>query len=480
MNPTDAVGFWVQGNYLHRLYIDKNPLLYGVNFKKDNSRIVQALQKKMAKLESAEDRALKKLYLFVTGKSGSPNDGLEILKDVFMGSSGVVNTLNRLVDSAYEENPTLNVASEEGKKIITEVILKYIEKTYKSNNNSDTKLGKIYSDMYDSLVKEINYLPEGKENITNINGFKGLANEKLIHALMNYNIYNALEDNNNTAGIDRAIEKLKDEAYYLSKNIGDRIVNGRRSSVDEVITIPLESGIGKIPIQIKTKPKSTNTTIQFVQGMEIDKLLKQASIDSMSKKAIKTALINQHYWASGFYKRLVRAAAQKQGYDLPGNFNNTHPTAIERLDEESVLDPLKGITKSFASAIMYGVVVGVDKSMNLLFYIVAGTNGYTIIRSSELLRSMFGGNDIKESAMKNLMTSGRMRIKGEPIVDKSVETYFSQNNGDGYRKNAIVRDAYPRSDWYGKTSSTVDSVYQKMAITLSFNYGNIGKEFKEG
>ena len=331
------------------------------------------------------------------------------------------------------------------------------------------------------MVSEINLLTKDKENIKSLSGFKGLANEKLIHALMNYNIYNALESGRNKASIDRAIEKLKDEAYLVSKNVGDNRVEGttRRSSVDEVITIPLEDGIGEVPIQIKTKPKSNETSIQFVQRMEIDKLMMEVGEDTVARRAIKTALINQHYWASGFYRRLVRGAAKNQGYDLPGNINSIHPTAIERLDEDSVIDPLKGIVKPFAAAIMYNVVTGIEDKIKVLFYVVVSRDGYTIIRSSDLLKNMFGKNGIKKNAIDNMKTGGRMRIKSEPIIDESVERFFSKPGRDGFRSNAVVGAPYERDEWYDKTDDIVESVYQKMAITLSFNYGKIGSNVKE-
>ncbi len=479
MNSQNGMAYWTTGNYLHRLYLDRNPLLSGVNLASDNSRLIEELQMRIDELKKKEDTALIKFDSFITGESGTALGGLRRLKDVLRGSSGVVNTLNDISKRAYEEYPDLNIGSEEGKQIITNYVINYFNDSYSTNNNGDKELSKVYSNIYDGLIEEINNLPYGKENVTNLSGFKGLVNEKLIHALMNYNIYNALEDNSNKSSIDRAIEKLKDEAYYVSQNIGDSFVNGRRSSIDEIIRVPLEDGIGEIPIQLKTKPKSNETTIQFVQRMEIDRLLSEASIDSIAKAAIKTALINQHYWASGFYKRLVEGAAKKQNYSLPGNFNSIHPTAIERLDDDAVLDPLKGITKSFASAIMYSVVTGISKEIKVLFYIVVSRDGYTIIRSSDLLKSMFGKNGIKNNTIENMKNSGRMRIAGEPIIDKSVEDYFSQDDTEGYRRNAVVRSPYPRSEWYANTADIVNSVYQKMGITLSFNYGKIGSNVTE-
>lgn len=481
LNNRNGMAYWTTGNYLHRLYLDRNPLVSGVNLSSDNTELTSLLQTKIDELKRKEDAALIQFDSFITGETGSAIGGLRKIKNILKGSSGIVNTLNEIAQTAYEQNPDLDISTEEGKSIITDLIVKYFNGEY-SNNNYDKQLGKVYSQIYDNLVSEINSLTSGKDNVSSLSGFKGLANEKLIHALMNYNIYNALEKSNNKASIDRAIEKLKDEAYLVSKNVGDNFVVGtnRRSSVDEIITIPLEDGIGEVPIQLKTKPKSNETSIQFVQRMEIDNLLMEAREDTVTRRAIKTALINQHYWASGFYKRLVRGAAKNQEYDLPGNFNSIHPTAIERLDTESVIDPLKGVVKPFAAAIMYNVITGIEDKIKVLFYVVVYRDGYTIIRSSDLLRSIFGKNGIKDSAIDNMKTSGRMRIKSEPIIDESVEEFFSKPGRDGFRSNAIVGAPYERDEWYNETAGIVDSVYQKMAVTLSFNYGKIGSNIEEG
>lgn len=483
LNNRNGMAYWTTGNYLHRLYLDRNPLVSGVNLSSDNVEWMNLLETKISELRGKEDTALIQFDSFITGSQGSVNGGLRKIKNILKGSSGVVNTLNEIAQKAYEQNPDLDIGSEEGKGKIVDLIIQYFNDEYGPNSQLyDKELGKIYSDVYEALVNEINSLTTNKGNISSLSGFKGLANEKLIHALMNYNIYNALESSDNKASIDRAIERLKDEAYLISKNIGDNFIAGtnRRSSVDEVIKIPLEDGLGEIPIQIKTKPKSNETSIQFVQRMEIDNLMMEAKEDTVTRRAIKTALINQHYWASGFYKRLVRGAAKNQGYDLPGNINSIHPTAIERLDEDAVIDPLKGIVKPFAASIMYNIVTGIEDKIKVLFYIVVSRNGYTIIRSSDLLKNMFGKNGIKNNAIDNMKTSGRMRIKSEPIIDESVEEFFSKPGRDGFRSNAIVGAPYERDEWYNETAGIVDSVYQKMAVTLSFNYGKIGSNIEEG
>ena len=483
LNNRNGMAYWTTGNYLHRLYLDRNPLVSGVNLSSDNSEWMKLLETKITELKSKEDIALIQFDSFITGGQGSVNGGLRKIKNILKGSSGVVNTLNEIAQIAYEQNPDLDIASEEGKSKIVDLIIQYFNDEYSQNSQLyDRELGKIYSEIYERLVSEINSLTTDKGNISSLSGFKGLANEKLIHALMNYNIYNALESGGNKASIDRAIEKLKDEAYLVSKNVGDNFVMGtnRRSSVDEIITIPLEDGLGEVPIQIKTKPKSNETSIQFVQRMEKDNLIREKREEVIKKGAIKTALINQHYWASGFYKRLVRGAAKNQEYDLPGNINSIHPTAIERLDEDSVIDPLKGIVKPFAASIMYNIVTGIEDKIKVLFYVVVSRDGYTIIRSSDLLKNMFGKNGIKNNAIDNMKTSGRMRIKSEPIIDESVEEFFSKPGRDGFRSNAVVGAPYERDEWYNATAGIVESVYQKMAITLSFNYGKIGSNVEEG
>lgn len=483
LNNRNGMAYWTTGNYLHRLYLDRNPLVSGVNLSSDNAEWMNLLETKISELKGKEDAALIQFDSFITGSQGSVNGGLRKIKNILKGSSGVVNTLNEIAQNAYEQNPDLDISSEEGKSKMVDLIIQYFNDEYGSNSQLyDKELGKVYSGIYEALVNEINSLTTDKGNINSLSGFKGLANEKLIHALMNYNIYNALESSDNKASIDRAIERLKDEAYLVSKNVGDNFVAGtnRRSSVDEIITIPLEDGLGEVPIQIKTKPKSNETSIQFVQRMEIDNLMMEAKEDAVTRRAIKTALINQHYWASGFYKRLVRGAAKNQAYDLPGNINSIHPTAIERLDEDAVIDPLKGIVKPFAASIMYNIVTGIEDKIKVLFYIVVSRSGYTIIRSSDLLKNMFGKNGIKNNAIDNMKTSGRMRIKSEPIIDESVEEFFSKPGRDGFRSNAIVGAPYERDEWYNETAGIVDSVYQKMAVTLSFNYGKIGSNVEEG
>ena len=109
------MAYWTTGNYLHRLYLDRNPLVSGVNLSSDNSEWMNLLETKRTELKSKEDAALIQFDSFITGRQGSVKGGLEKIKNILKGSSGVVNTLNGIAQTAYEQNPDLDITSEAGK-----------------------------------------------------------------------------------------------------------------------------------------------------------------------------------------------------------------------------------------------------------------------------------------------------------------------------------------------------------------------------
>lgn len=71
-----------------------------------------------------------------------------------------------------------------------------------------------------------------------------------------------------------------------------------------IIKVKMDKGMAELPIQLKAKPRSKEPVIQLTQRMEIENLI-EGQTSSVSKAAIKTALINQHFWGTKFYKDLV-------------------------------------------------------------------------------------------------------------------------------------------------------------------------------
>ena len=51
LNNRNGMAYWTTGNYLHRLYLDRNPLVSGVNLSSDNSEWMNLLETKITELK---------------------------------------------------------------------------------------------------------------------------------------------------------------------------------------------------------------------------------------------------------------------------------------------------------------------------------------------------------------------------------------------------------------------------------------------
>ena len=122
------------------------------------------------------------------------------------------------------------------------------------------------------------------------------------------------------------------------------------------------------------------------------------------------------------------------------------------------------------------MITGIHKKIDTLFYVVTSTSGYQLIRSSEMIQDMMGlGKRYgttkrtvgKVKGLKNIKSSGRIKIKGNPIVNMSEIPKLYGEPGRG---------ALPREEWYEETQDKADKVYSKAAITLTYNYSGIKQE----
>lgn len=474
---------YYKGNYLHRLYLAKNALFGSIHSSNDLSQANQALKDAVKELKIKEDRALIGISK-LRGTTGSAAEGEQILKQLFRGSNEALKALVGIVGQYMEKGVQFDFNDEKNRKILVEAIIDYINQ--QKNNKKSTvsaNLSKQYEKLYDNLVSKLNALVfDSKKDIRSASAFEGYVHEELVNSIFQYNVLQELstKSQSDLAGFEEWVA----DVAAISSSTGNKswearkgeIRTGKRKySYDMVIHIPIDDYIGDAPIQLKAKPKSRKPEIQLVKKMQIDNLLLDSDM-GYAETVIKTAIINQHFWGTSAYKQLVTATGQALNYTPDANLSSAHPTALERFDESQTLDTLKPVIPILENALFYKLITGIHKKIDTLFYVVTTTSGYRLMRSSEMIQNMMGlGKRYgttkrtvgKVKGLKNIKSSGRVKIKGKPIVNMSEIPKLYGEPGRG---------ALPREEWYDKTKKKADEVYSKAAITLTYNYSGIKQE----
>ena len=471
------------GNYLHRLYLAKNALFGSIHSSNDLSQANQALKEAVKELRIKEDQALIGISK-LRGTTGSVDEGKQILNQLFRGSNEALQALVDIVRQYMEKGIQFDFNDKENREILVKAIIDYINKQRDNKKSTvSSNLSKQYEKLYDNLVSKLNALVfDSGKNIRSASAFEGYVHEELVNSIFQYNVLQELstKSQSDLAGFEEwvadvaAISSSTGNESWSARG-GQIKIGKRNSSYDMAIHIPIDNYVGDAPIQLKAKPKSRKPEIELVKKMEIDNLLSDSGM-GYAKTVIKTAIINQHFWGTSAYKQLVTATGQALNYTPDANLSSAHPTALERFDESQTLDTLKPVIPILENALFYKLITGIHEKIDTLFYVVTSTSGYQLMRSSDMIQNMMGlGKRYgttkrtlgKVKGLKNIKSSGRVKMTGGPIVNMSGISELYGEPGRG---------ALPREEWYDKTQDKADEVYSKAAITLTYNYSGIKQE----
>lgn len=464
---------YVSGSYLHRLYLSRNTLFSEVHATADKDKVLTLLTEKYNALRDKEDRLLEAYATSFQG-SGTAQDGLDIINNLFKGSDTALKQMIAAIKPVLEKGKQLDLKKSEDKEKVINAVVAYIEgQKSKASAELSDELSDMYEDMYNDLMKKINSLVSSSKGDAGLMALEGFIHEDLVYTIYVYNVLRKIETLDDSHR-KKFMNWAEDIACIATANGDDRVttkVGSRFSSYDMTIKVPLNEGLEDIPVQLKAKPKSKTPEIKMVQSMQIENLLGNIGIDDITHRAIKTALINQHFWGTKSYKEEVKEVGKNLDVTPDSNLSSAHPTAIERFDKSQTLKALQPVLPVIENAVFYNLVTGVSEKIDTLLWIVTAPGGYRIMRSSDMLLKMMGLQERegegkrslgKIKGLEDIKSSGKVKVDGNQIADMSVLDYYGQPG-----------QPLSRTEWWTQTEGIVNSAYEKMAITLTFNYTNI-------
>lgn len=488
MNGSWASSEYVSGSYLHRLYLGRNALFSSIHSSADKTATKIQLEEKYKQLQNAENQILSAFAIqFSNGENSSPEKGFEIINNLLAGSDRALGQIIKQISPLLVKGEKFDLSVQENRDRITDTIVNYLLGQKEDfSKGIEQKLVGLYESAYDRVIKEIGQIAtSGKmRNGGSIYAYEGFLFEPLVNLIYTYNVLSTisgLNENKKMAFMGWAkevavISSLTGDEQWSAKSGDISTSKSRFSTHDMIIKVKMDKGMAELPIQLKAKPRSKEPVIQLTQRMEIENLI-EGQTSSVSKAAIKTALINQHFWGTKIYKDLVEETGKLKNYTPDANLRSAHPTALERFDKSQTLEALQPIIPVLENAVFGKLVSGISDKIDTLLWVVAAPTGYKIMRSSDLLLSMMGAGektqaskkgDVKIKGLEGIKSSGKVKYQikegqSANIVDPSIEDLYGVPG----------RAALSRADWYAKTKGIVDSAYSKMGITLSFNYSGV-------
>ena len=472
-----SVPEYSKGNYIHRLYLNRNPLIQGMSHRSSAS---SALTSRLQQLIAEEDMILSS-FARQLGKTGTPTEGISLINDMLTGSDKALKALADIAKHYIEQNAgsgRINFSEEQHRKVIIKNFINILQGRVDSSSvTKDLQEG--YNALYKDIIKKINNLTTAgdPERAESAYSFEGRIHELVVVGIFNLNLIRYLsihkeEIQQETLNI---FQQMAIEAS--AKAVGDQrytsgqIATGSRYYSHDMSIPLMDMGEG-LNIQLKAKPKSSKKEVRLVSGMEIENLI--SNVDGVDKDAIKTALINQHFWGLKSYKALINSTI-KSFPEMGGvysNLSSADPTALERLDYSKTINVLQPAIPVLESAIFDHLITGISDAMDTHLWIITDKGGYTIIRSSAIISRLMGnthslrditrkGTVVKQTrkGLDELIGSGSLVIKS-----KSTE---AMNLGSYYKKGGS------HSKWYQLTSGIADATYNRMKITMTFDYANM-------
>ena len=460
MDNDASKSLYSEGFYLHRLYLAENPLLHEYSDGGKIDAAKKAVEKQIELLRQKEDMALANLAsAFLGPDNGTPENGMKFLQDFVTGDGKEM--LDSIINSFVEahENKTdefiYDKATQE--KIIQNAI-NFLEGKF--NGLGEKELNKSAEDWKNKLEESLGEIEfqKNKDGVITDRPFQTLEGEffeRMIPAYFNLAFENVMKGQQQD--FNRYVEL---DAEFTGQQPVENAVAAlnKKKPYDVNIRFNIDDVISYLPIQIKAKPTSNKQEINLYSHMNIINLI-NTSLDAGQRKALQTAIINQHYWSQGWYRNKVDAVAEKLGYDI-GFAGRGHPTAIERLDESTTLEPIRGVIPLMRYAIIYNLITGIDNVTDQLIYVIVGKSKTTaVLRSSEILSDII--NDIMYLGISGHGVGKRVSKKNEDI--KVPEFTDSSVNG-------LYGKVTRRPEWYKAIEPKMNSMLSKIAITVTLNY----------
>ena len=452
--------YYSTGYYLHRLYLKDNPLINQYSSSESVGDARDIVQGEVELLKMKEDEALFSFARSFLGNSATVNDGLEILENFVSGDgkSLLTSIIESFQSTAVGEDNKYIYDDDAQQRIVNETI-EALNGTL--SNSGESELDGEFNQWKQKLensLNQVSFTKQGRDGVIrnrSAQAIEGEFFERVVPAYFNMKFEERLQKNAN------ALNKyISLDAEFTGQNPVENAVLRLNKKQPFDINIKMTYGdmISYLPMQIKAKPKSSKEEINLYTKMNVVNFIRR-SLNKSQQKALTTALINQHYWSQGAYRNKVDAVSSSAGVDI-GFSGRGHPTAIERLDETSVLEPMKGIVPLMKYAIVYNLVTGINNVTDQLIYLIVGAKGESsVLRSSKII------SDIVDDLM-------RIDISGHGI-SKSV----SRKNKKIIVPNFVDESVYPlysrvtrRPDWYKESSKYTRNMLNKIAITVTLNY----------
>lgn len=462
--------YWGMPGYVHRLYVDKNPMINKVTAAGGTAaKGIAELNIIITQTEQEEDAALS-MFAEMFGLGNSPEAGERILNEMVSESGDIMELAYEYLMSAKQEEYFSRSqrkmaigfapASREGiREDIAHLALTLF---------SDEDPNSIYKELRDNLDGLIRgFIQEdgkrkGKMAVSQPATIMGSLFERLMTAVVQ----------------KKYIEKIKEEAGPLTKWTKE-MVHAASVEAMKVASFAGSSGATKIgyevegkqirrghteksydvlvslnendflPIQSKFITQDEKDLVNIVTNASIQNFLNYSNTSALEIDYLRFALIHQHYFANQAYAKAVQGVQNKLDYHSYDPFSAAKATAIELLDEGSTMDFLKPAIGIMRSSVMLNFIRGVEENPHPLIYLVGSSGGSKIIRMSTILKSFRDGLGIT------------VTTQGELSIGNALDNF-------GKKKRGILS----REEWYDKTNEA--KALQKLKVTMSFNYGKPG------
>lgn len=457
----EQLEYYSKGYYLHRLYLAENPLIKSYSTQDELNKAKGIIDDLIKSLRAKEDRALKNLAsAFLGNENASPENGMKILQDFVTGDGkDLLNTIiGAFIDLPHDEETNKYILnSQEEKDKIIKKTLDALDNKFSIDKSSFNKATSQWRNNLEKALQEIDFQNKNGELIKDrpVAALEGEFFERIVPEYFNLKFQEQLNKR------QKDLEKyIMLDAEFTGQNSVENanLALGKKQPFDINIKFSYDDIVEELPMQIKAKPMSTKKEFNLYTHMNLVNLLNN-SLDSGQKDALQTAIINQHFWSQGWYRNRVESAAATNGYDLK-YMGRGHPTAIERLDTNSAIGPLKGVIPLMRYAIIYNLITGINNMTDQLIYIIVGKGKTSaVLRSSEIIEDVI--NDVMQLGISGHAVGKRVSKKDDKIMvpdftDGTIESDFANK-----RKRPV---------WYDAIEPKMKTMMNKIAITATLNY----------
>lgn len=478
-----APEYYETGNYIHRLYLNRNPLIQNIN---EGDRSTNLANQKLTQLIAEEDSLLSS-FAASLGESATPETGLRLINQLLAGSTEALQALAKiLIDyiDKHKGNGQINFNTQEARNEIIGSVVGVLEGTYKESSVIQS-LQKGYSDLYDAMIKNVNgLLTTSGARFKEVKGaaqLEGYIHELIVVGIFNLNLMNYMSKNQEKIRED-ILEKFQSMAVEASaRAVGDNkyrpdqiAQKGRYYSHD--MTIPLSDFGENLNLQLKAKPISKTPEVRVATTMEMSNLI--SNVHGTDKKAIKTALINQHFWGLSSYKSLVMKTLSSERFsDMQGvytNLSSIDTTALERLDYSKTLNVLQPVIPVLERAVFDHLISGISDAMNTHLWVITDKSGYTIIRSSAIISRLMGKGN--KHSLKDITRKGvvlRQVRKGLDELKGSGKLLLKADSQEAGNISSYYKRGGTRDKWYRLTAGIAHKTYNQAKVTMTFDYANM-------